>query len=185
MRFPIDQLVEVAVRALSSGINDPFTAMNCIDRLGSGLIRLAGRQFPSSERTDGSGRLRIVAEPVSFEAVVRTAIEPIQSNALQARSSQVLARLEQALRTAAELTGDPSRRQVLLRYATSAAVAAGEVSAAARRERTPGAGFLLMGESTVQCERWNSFWGVHWTMSVLSCHTFARSLIRSSGLARR
>jgi len=37
------QLVEIAVRALHAGINDPFTAIACVDRLGSALCRLARR----------------------------------------------------------------------------------------------------------------------------------------------
>ncbi len=48
----IGPLVEVAVRALSPGINDPFTAMTCIDWLGDALIRLAGREIPSAWRYD-------------------------------------------------------------------------------------------------------------------------------------
>jgi hypothetical protein len=44
--FGIVQLVEVAVRALSTGLNDPFTAMNCVDRISSLLCRLSGRAFP-------------------------------------------------------------------------------------------------------------------------------------------
>ncbi len=41
LEFAIRQLVEIAVRALSPGINDPFTAIACIDRLAAGLARLA------------------------------------------------------------------------------------------------------------------------------------------------
>ena len=44
VEFVINQLVEIALRALSPGINDPFTAVTCIDRLASGLARLARRK---------------------------------------------------------------------------------------------------------------------------------------------
>lgn len=43
LEFPVRQLVEVAVRALSPGINDPHTAMSVLDRLGAALCVLAGR----------------------------------------------------------------------------------------------------------------------------------------------
>lgn len=43
VEFSLHQLVEIAVRALSPGINDPFTAIACVDRLGSALCRLARR----------------------------------------------------------------------------------------------------------------------------------------------
>ena len=46
IEFSIHQLVEIAVRALSPGINDPITAMNCIDRLAAALCRLAQRSMP-------------------------------------------------------------------------------------------------------------------------------------------
>ena len=40
------ELVEVAVRALSAGVNDPFTAVNVVDRLGAVLGRIAERTPP-------------------------------------------------------------------------------------------------------------------------------------------
>ena len=46
VEFAIDQLVEVAVRALSPGVNDPFTAINCVDRLGAALCSLADEGHP-------------------------------------------------------------------------------------------------------------------------------------------
>ena len=52
IEFAIHQLVEIAVRALSPGINDPFTAITCVDRLGSALRRLAHRDLPSRYRFD-------------------------------------------------------------------------------------------------------------------------------------
>ncbi len=71
VEFGIDQLVEVAVRALSPGINDPFTAINCIDRLGAALcvvseprhslrVSLRPRRKTSRDRRriDGFGRHR-------------------------------------------------------------------------------------------------------------------------------
>lgn len=67
--FSIRRIVEIAQRALSPGINDPTTALYCIDRLREALVRLAERRTPSRCRHDDEGRLRIVAEPVSFEAV--------------------------------------------------------------------------------------------------------------------
>lgn len=55
------QLVEIAVRALSPGINDPFTAIVCVDRLSSALCRLARSDMPSARRFDAQGCLRLVA----------------------------------------------------------------------------------------------------------------------------
>lgn len=74
----IDELVEVAVRSLSPGINDPFTAMNCIDRLGASLGRLAERKLSSPYRYDADGRLRVIARPVSFADVLDAAFNQIR-----------------------------------------------------------------------------------------------------------
>ena len=45
--FAIDQLVEVAIRALSPAVNDTFTALNCIDWLGDSLCRVAAAGLPN------------------------------------------------------------------------------------------------------------------------------------------
>lgn len=80
VEFAIDQLVEVAVRALSPGINDPFTAIQCVERLGAALVRLAGRRMPSPFRLDEHGRLRVIAYPVTFEALVDAAFNQVRQH---------------------------------------------------------------------------------------------------------
>ncbi len=52
IEFSVNQLVEIAVRALSPGINDPFTAVRCIDQLSAALCHLAQREIPSAYRYD-------------------------------------------------------------------------------------------------------------------------------------
>lgn len=81
VEFSFRQLVEIAVRALSPGINDPFTAMACVDRLGSGLCRLARRDMPSTRRFDPHGQLRLVAPGVTFAGIVDTAFNQIRQSA--------------------------------------------------------------------------------------------------------
>ncbi|WP_242140762.1 DUF2254 domain-containing protein [Sphingomonas sp. TREG-RG-20F-R18-01] len=66
LRFLIDELVEIAARALSPGVNDPFTAVTCIDWLGAALSDLAGRDLPSPLRADEHGALRVIAHPETF-----------------------------------------------------------------------------------------------------------------------
>ena len=69
-RFLVNELVEIAARALSPGVNDPFTAMSCLDWLGTALKRLADRDFPGAERFDDAGALRIVAAPTVYREFV-------------------------------------------------------------------------------------------------------------------
>lgn len=81
IEFPIDQLVEIALRAISPAVNDPFTAIRCIDRLSVGLSSLAQRQFPSPYRYDETHNLRVIAQPVTFERLVDQAFNPIRQYA--------------------------------------------------------------------------------------------------------
>ncbi len=78
--FSVDQLVDIAVRALSPGINDPTTAMHCIDRLGACMSRLGERQFPSPYRLDPQGGLRIVVRDQSIEDYLDAAFNQVRQN---------------------------------------------------------------------------------------------------------
>ncbi len=113
--FGIFQLVEVAVRALSTGINDPFTAMNCVERISSLLCRLAGRTFPAPERCDDQGNLRVVAATSSFGGFVDSGFNQIRQNA--GRSVAVLIRMLEALETIGTQVSTGEQRQVLEKHA--------------------------------------------------------------------
>ena len=69
-RYLFDELVEVGARALSPGINDPFTAIACLDWLGAGLSEVARRVIPSPLRTDGEGAVRVIAKSSDFAGYV-------------------------------------------------------------------------------------------------------------------
>ena len=69
LEFSIRRIVEIAQRALSPGINDPTTALYCIDRLAEAFGRLSTRSSPSPTRRDDTGRIRVVTEVVTFEAL--------------------------------------------------------------------------------------------------------------------
>ena len=80
IEFAIDQLVEIAVRALSPGVNDPFTAINCVDRLGAALVILAAREIPSAYRYD-DGRLRVIVNASTTGGIVNAAFDQIRQAA--------------------------------------------------------------------------------------------------------
>ena len=75
--FAVQQLVEVALHALSPGMNEPFTATTCIDRLAQGLARLLERSIPPARRVDEDGRLRVIARPHTFGDLLYEAFAPI------------------------------------------------------------------------------------------------------------
>ncbi|TVV77353.1 DUF2254 domain-containing protein [Sphingomonas solaris] len=70
LRFLVDELVEIAARALSPGVNDPFTAITCLDWLSAAVSTLAKRRLPSRLRLDEDGALRVIAHPITFESIV-------------------------------------------------------------------------------------------------------------------
>lgn len=73
MEFAIHQLVEVALRAIPTGINNPFTAMTCVDWLGVAFCPLAEQQIPSPDCYDAQGKLSVMTNPVTFAGIADTA----------------------------------------------------------------------------------------------------------------
>jgi uncharacterized membrane protein len=110
----VDQLVEVAVRALSLGINNPFAATARIDRLGEALCQLATRVMPSPERYDKNGILRVITYPVTFAGVTDAAFTQIRQYGRT--SASVTIRL---LETIAVVTAHASREDGPYRSPTS------------------------------------------------------------------
>ncbi len=78
--YAIRQLVEVAVRALSPGINDPFTAISCINRLGDNIAFIINRKFPVEDHFDDTGKLRLRIKPVTFNGIVETSFNQIRQH---------------------------------------------------------------------------------------------------------
>ena len=81
VEYVVDQLVEIAVRALSPGVNDPITAINCIDRLGGALGVLATREFPGNICCDDAGNPRLHMERLSDKGVVDTVFNQLRQHA--------------------------------------------------------------------------------------------------------
>jgi uncharacterized membrane protein len=75
--FGLRQLVDIALRALSPGINDPSTAVLALDRLHDLLRRLAVRRFPSRERAV-DGTVRLVLSRPGWDDYVRLAVDEIR-----------------------------------------------------------------------------------------------------------
>lgn len=87
--FSIHQLAQIAVRALSPGINDPYTAYSCIDRLVDGLGKVLQRpQLPNCFRDD-KGKPRLVTRVLAFDDLLRAAYDEIRE---YGRSSGVVMR---------------------------------------------------------------------------------------------
>ena len=71
VEFPARQLTEMAVRALSPGINDVVTATICIDHLSDALCEAAGRSLEPRVLRDGDGQVRVWSgDPMEFADLV-------------------------------------------------------------------------------------------------------------------
>lgn len=115
IEFPINQLVEIAVRALSPGVNDPYTAIVCVDHLGSALSRLAQREMPSPYRHDKQDKLRLIAQAVSFGMFADAAFNQIRQDARSCAA--VTIRLLETIAMLAEFAHRAEDRAALLRHA--------------------------------------------------------------------
>jgi uncharacterized membrane protein len=78
MWLGVTRLVDVAVKALSPGINDPTTAAMCIDGIGEVLIVLGRRTAPDPVREADGGRVRLIARQPSYEQIVDLAFSQIR-----------------------------------------------------------------------------------------------------------
>ncbi len=108
--FGIRQIVDVALKALSPGINDTTTAVTYVDYLTKILAEVASRQIPSSRRFE-EGELRVIAKGPSFESLLAESFDQIRGYAKG--DVAILSRMLDALQTLASLTASPHRRQAL------------------------------------------------------------------------
>ena len=115
IEFPINQLVEIALRAISPAVNDPFTAIRCIDRLGAGLSHIAQRDFPSPYRYDQDNNLRLIAHPVTFAGLTDAAFNSIRQYSTS--DVAVTIRLLEAIEAIALHARNQKDRAALLRHA--------------------------------------------------------------------
>ncbi|NLD71691.1 MAG: DUF2254 domain-containing protein [Chloroflexi bacterium] len=116
VEYGVQQLVEVALRALSPSTNDPYTAMACIDWLTAALARMAAKSFPSPCRCDARGNLRLIVErSTSFSGVVKEAFDQIRQSA--GSSAAVRMRLLEGLTGIMEQARREEDREALRRQA--------------------------------------------------------------------
>jgi uncharacterized membrane protein len=115
LQFAIDQLVEIALRALSPAVNDTFTALTCIDWLGDGLCKITSVGLPDGLHHDADGNVRVIEARLSYERVVNRAFDKVRQAgrgmpAINIRQLDSLAKI-------AEYTSTDDQRSVLARQA--------------------------------------------------------------------
>jgi uncharacterized membrane protein len=114
--FGIRQIVDIALKAISPAVNDPSTAVTCIDHLSRLLGRIARRGDTEMVRLDESTQRLLVVLPVQgFSRAMDLAINQIRQYGKG--DVAVLLRLARALTDIADLTEEPARKAVILRHA--------------------------------------------------------------------
>ena len=141
LELGIRQLADIALKALSPGINDPTTATICVDRLAEALVILAKQSRPDEVRTGADGTTRLVLRGPPFERLVGVAFAQIRHYG--AADATVMAHLVATLGRVVALV-PPVRRGALSREARLAIEGAqGAIALGGDRERIEQAGAWL------------------------------------------
>jgi uncharacterized membrane protein len=148
IEYSLQRLVEMALRALSPGLNDVFTALAAIDNLGASVAGILSHPMPSRTLRDESGALRLVRAVSEPAGIVAAAFDQVRQAgahmpAVAIRMIDALGRLAPAIRTqrqreavlaqldavleSARLPAmiEPDAESVRLRYRRAQAVLAG------------------------------------------------------------
>jgi uncharacterized membrane protein len=112
LAFAVDQLVEIAIRALSPAVNDTFTALTCIDWLGEGMCKVTTRWRPIRVLRDGHGFVRVITADVSYERLIERAFEKIRQ-AGRGMPAVLMRQLEALTRIMTETVTDDQRALLL------------------------------------------------------------------------
>ncbi|WP_295803550.1 DUF2254 domain-containing protein [uncultured Microbulbifer sp.] len=110
--FSIRQLAQIAVRALSPGVNDPYTAYSCIDRLIDGIGVVLQRPPLPNCFHDSEQKLRLVTRELDFADVLAAALDEIREYGSQ--SAVVMRHLLGALIELADICNRKEDRRALL-----------------------------------------------------------------------
>lgn len=111
VRFGLRQLVDVALRAISPAINDPYTAVQAIQHLAGLVSTLAERPLADLVLRDAAGTVRVGVPAVSFRDYLGLACDQIRRSG--AREPAIVLGLLHLLADAASHTSNPERRQAI------------------------------------------------------------------------
>jgi uncharacterized membrane protein len=78
IEFGVLQIVDIALKAISPAVNDPSTAISCVDQLSRVLIRFASRELPSEQLFDPPGVVRVSLMWSNFDRMLDSAFEQIR-----------------------------------------------------------------------------------------------------------
>ena len=115
LTFAIDQMVEIAIRALSPAVNDTFTALTCIDWLGDSLCKISAQWNPRRAHRDRLGYVRVIGAEARYGRLVGRSFDKIRQAGRGMPA--VLIRQIDTLARVVEYTTLPEQRFSLMREA--------------------------------------------------------------------
>jgi uncharacterized membrane protein len=115
VEFGIIQIVDIALRAISPAINDPSTAISCVDQLSRIIIYWLSREPPKSRYYAPPHVLRLIVPWISFQGLINTAFDQIRHYATT--DLAVSLRLIRALHDIATATTRRNEQELLAELA--------------------------------------------------------------------
>ena len=116
VEYAVNQLVEMAVRAMSPAINDPFTAMTCLDYIGEGLAHFIRQGEKAPNFYDRDGRLCLIINPITFAELLDSAFDMLRHCSCD--NASVLQHMLEVIDVIGHETKTPEARQHLERHVT-------------------------------------------------------------------
>jgi uncharacterized membrane protein len=155
VEFGVLQIVDIALKAISPAVNDPSTAISCVDQLSRVLIRFASREGPSSLLCDPPGVVRVSIMWSNFGRMLDSAFEQIR---LYSQTDVAVSlRMMRALGDIAVTLPDPEDRRMLVergkRIAEGCAEKLGEQEMKELRARLAGLEQLLVATPAQHAEK--------------------------------
>jgi uncharacterized membrane protein len=121
VEFGVLQIVDIALKAISPAVNDPTTAVTCVDQLSRVLIRFASRELPATVLYDPPGIPRVSVPWIDFQGLLNSAFQQIRLYSMS--DYAVSLRILRALHDIAQTVADPIYLRAL--YQEGARVVAG------------------------------------------------------------
>ncbi|MDF1606919.1 DUF2254 domain-containing protein [Hoeflea sp. YIM 152468] len=81
IRFSVRILLEIALRALSPGVNDSFTAVTCADRIAAALVKPVSDGLRGDVRSDENGVARLKVPGLSLDDLLNMTLHPLRQAA--------------------------------------------------------------------------------------------------------
>jgi uncharacterized membrane protein len=115
VEFGVLQIVDIALRAISPAVNDPSSAITCVDQLSRILIRFASREPAEQLLFDPPGVVRVSIAWIGFDRLLESAFEQVR---IYAKGDMAVSlRLLRALGDIAATTQNPNYREALIAMA--------------------------------------------------------------------